>query len=459
MRRIAFLLMSIYCFTACNNELDYLPVDPEEGKNPPIELILPDANMVNVYSTATASENTIDTLWVIIFNGNTKRWGEKIEGSKIVRNGNASQLLPQLKNKPNNGDVIVCIANVDPNPDTTTVTLATINNCFKLDVNGYYYGTERLPMYGSFTWSDMGGTICLMRRAVAKIQVQMGTSVSDVTTNFTAQNVYYRLYYGAKGGYISPTTPLSGKQTTQPMHSPELYRMLQHSGATEQNSNIYLYEYQSATDALTQSVLPSKFHANRQHILLYKVNGVNDTSYYRLDFYDKVTQTYIDTKRNHHYLFTIDKVRSEGYKSSSEAIANPGSNIEYTIKVTDRATDVVSNGQYAIVLNMDSVIRKNIMTSNCDAGVVKYQLPPEMLADLPSWTTSPNSISIQTLTKTPITASDLIITPSSMTSNEQTIVIGSTGSPIIEEATAIITFKLGNIIYEKRIRIAPVIFL
>ena len=446
MRRIAFFLMSIYCFTACNNELTDIPAGPEDDNNLPIELILPDAEKVNVYSTATTSENTIDTLWVIIFKGNDRKWVEKIEGSKIVRNGNASQLLPQLKHKPNDGDSIFCIANVDPNPDTTSVTPATINNCFKLDENGYYFGTERLPMYGAFRWSDMGGSICVMRRAVAKIQVQMGTSVSDVTTNFTAENVTYTLYNGAYRGYIKPTTPLSGIASAALVYSRERYHLLQYSGVTEKNSNIYLYEYHSATNALNQPVSDTQFNADRQHILLHKDNGGGDTTHYRLDFYDKITKKFLDTKRNHHYIFTIDKVRSEGYKSRAEAQDNPASNIEYTIVVGDNSKDVVSNGQYAIVLSMDTVIFKDPAAQYWEIGTVKYLLPPEMLS---SWTTTTNSISIQTLSST--TGDPVLIYPTTITSVNQMIFIET--SPMTLTATAIVTFQLGNIIYKKPLRI------
>ena len=107
---------------------------PPENTMPQIELFMPDTETVHLYSTATASENTIDTVWVLAFNsGGAKQWVEKIPGTLITRNGYASQLLPQLNNEPQLGWTIVCIANVDPNPDTASVTHSTINDCFKLD--------------------------------------------------------------------------------------------------------------------------------------------------------------------------------------------------------------------------------------------------------------------------------------------------------------------------------------
>ncbi|MDR0394620.1 MAG: hypothetical protein LBH77_05630, partial [Tannerella sp.] len=68
MKRITLFIFGILCFTACNNEID-LGIDPER-ENPQdqqkLELFIPDAERVNLYSTATASECMIDTVWVIV---------------------------------------------------------------------------------------------------------------------------------------------------------------------------------------------------------------------------------------------------------------------------------------------------------------------------------------------------------------------------------------------------------
>ena len=144
MKRIAFLLLGIYCFTACNNEI--VEIIPED--NMQIKLVLPEPEMVNVYSTATVSENTISNLWVLMFNGNTLENYEFINVTKIVTsNTGAAQLLPQLSFKPADGRTIVCIANSDiyttsllPANPLTAITLSNINTVFKLENNPYYIG-------------------------------------------------------------------------------------------------------------------------------------------------------------------------------------------------------------------------------------------------------------------------------------------------------------------------------
>ena len=361
MKRIAFFLASIYCLTACNNEL-IGDLDPNQNEtNPPITLNMPDLETVNLYSAATISENCIDTIWVLAFNNTTgaKLWVEKIPGSLITRNGDASQLLPQLAHKPENGTRIVCIANVDPNPDTLSVTYNSINICFRIQNRGYYYGNDYLPMYGDTLWSNMSGYACDMKRAVAKIQVQMGTSVAvaDSVGIFSADNVRYKIYNGGGAGTIQP--PASGVSSGGNAFNPETdYRyIIQRFNANEQNSNTYIFEFPSSDHyAVSGPPAPaygsppdSTFYPERLHLILEKDNSPDPVTYYRLDFYNPVTKKYLDIVRNHHYLFTIDKVRSEGYTTLAQAQNNPGSNIEYTVTTSDGANHMTSNGQYGVV--------------------------------------------------------------------------------------------------------------
>ena len=100
MKRITFFILSIICFTACNNELE---IEKPQAINPQIELIMPDAEVVSVYSTATVSECKINEIWVLEFDNTNKLVNRQhINGSQIVVNtqNQAAQLLPQLNFKP-----------------------------------------------------------------------------------------------------------------------------------------------------------------------------------------------------------------------------------------------------------------------------------------------------------------------------------------------------------------------
>lgn len=86
--------------------------------------------------------------------------------------------------------------------------------------------------------------------------------------------------------------------------------------------------------------------------------------------------------RNHAYRFNITKLKSKGYTSAQEAIQNPGSNIEYTITVSEKwAQKFNSNGQYLVYMDrkeikllhgtiMDPVIMLKIELQADDAGNV-----------------------------------------------------------------------------------------
>ncbi|MDR0700465.1 MAG: hypothetical protein LBG28_14800 [Tannerella sp.] len=85
MKKISLLIL--LCCVACNNDVD-IPEEPVEAGQR-IELSIPGTQEVSVYSTATVSECTIDTLWVCVFNGG-KRFIEMIEGDRIMHNGQAT---------------------------------------------------------------------------------------------------------------------------------------------------------------------------------------------------------------------------------------------------------------------------------------------------------------------------------------------------------------------------------
>lgn len=442
MKQIVFFIASIFCLTACNNDVEINPQEPENGGQ--IQLVMPEAEKVNVYSVATANECVIDSIWVLAFEGNTIKGAEFIHGNKIVRNGEAAQLLPQLSIKIENGYRVICIANSDTkssfDPIAANVTPSTINTYFKLEQNGYYYGTEHLPMYGEFTWSTSDYT-CVMTRAVAKIQVQMGTSVSDVTGNFSAENISYVLYNGAIAGYIQPLSPIDGIASSGGVKTRENYYLLQKEGAKEKETNIFLYEYPSRTKTgLGTIVGESDFHRDRQHILLAKSIGA-DTTFYRLDFYDSVDKKFLDTKRNHHYTFTINKVRSEGYATRNEAQNNSGSNIEYTVRVEDGSSSITSNGQYAIVTSVDTIHVTGTVT-NQSVATVRYQDPTGVLS------TTTNSIAIETASPA---GSIILNSPTTITGSNVDIKITTTTTP----ATGTILFKLGNITHRVAVKCVP----
>ena len=474
MRRITFFLSCFYCLTACNNIVCEDCGEAVSNQKPRIELSFPTEEVVNVYSTATEYENTISNLWVLVFqaDGETLDAWEFIDVSKIVRKGDAIQLLPELSFTPIDGRKIVCIANSDidaANALPSGITYSNINQKFTLKKNNYFHGgdTDHLPMYGEFIWSVSSGYTCTMTRAVAKIQVQMGTGVSDVTGNFSAESVSYTIYYAGYQGLIQPTPGVvSGIPRPSGTTFTRTHYLIQKQGATRRDTHVYLYEYPSSNrtglDVVTD-IGNKTFHAERSHIILKKDNTPNPATYYRLDFYNPKDSTYFDTKRNHHYMFTINKVRSEGYTSAEEAQNNPGSNIEYIVRVEDDSRQIKSNGQYAIAANIDTgwiaIDRTRVSQGSDfglfytpylnDIGTVRYILPNEM-SYAPPWTTATNSITLKLneflSNGYPNELTLFSPLPRVLTLSPQTLTVGI--PPWTALAKGTITFQLGNITYQ-----------
>ena len=448
MKRITFFILSIFCITSCNNEA---LIDNPDNSGGRIELRMPDASVVNVYSTATVSECRIDNIWVIEFDATGTMVSDHYQliddPSLIVRNGQATQLLPQLDFKPTTGNTIVCIANSDKISGTLPANFSKTdkNTTFPISTKKYYIGGDYLPMYGEMSWTALTGFACTMTRAVAKIQVQMGTSVSDVTTNFTANSVTYEIYNSGSSGHIQPATPtILGTAETASRFTSNNFNLLQSATATESNTNAYLYEYPSsvrtgAGSGIGSNISNADFNVNRQYLLLKKtVSSVN--TYYRLDFYNYKDEVFFDTKRNHHYIFTINHIRSEGYSSVTQAQNNPGSNIEYTVYINDGSKHITSNGQYAIVTNVDSIII-NTPTSGAYSGIttslnIRFEDPKGILdpATRGAFYTTAEDIY-------PVSTTISVDSPTSITNANQDVTVSVSASFV----TGYIVFHLGNI--------------
>ena len=430
MKRITFFILSILCFTACNNDLE---IEKPQTQDPQIELILPDAEVVSVYSTATVNECKINEIWVLEFNGsNTLIKYQHVSGSQIVVNtqNQAAQLMPQLSFKPatDGTSTIVCIANSGVTTAPAIGMLkSAINTTFPLTAEKYYSGGDYLPMYGEFLWTG-NDYVCKMNRVVAKVQVQMGTSVSDATGNFSSENVTFKIYNsGDKGLFIQAAAPTY----TTTAHNTSGFNLVQKDGATEKQTHAYIHEFPSSTrvwnGSTTTTIANNAFNTGRQHIILEKTGS--PTTFYRLDFYNHIDSTFYDTKRNHHYIFTINKVRSEGYAAIVEAQNNPGSNIEYTIRIEDDSRYITSNGQYAIITSVDTIKIPGAVT-NLEVAQFRYD-------------GTIGSVTTNSVTATP--SGSLSITAGGPITNSN--------KPLRITATAAFTqgtidFKYGNIIHQ-----------
>jgi hypothetical protein len=168
--------------------------------------------------------------------------------------------------------------------------------------------------------------------------------------------------------------------------------------ATPDSMTLYISEYPNSvrnSGSNTNPIANDTFNKNRAFLLMIdriQSNGHigNDTTtgIWRLDFY--ANEKFLDIKRNHSYIFTINKLKSAPYITPTPSAYNtlsklftapsrvlawpqPGSNIEYTIDVEDDWVNAVySNGQYAILTSADTLNNANIHLP----FKVKIQMPP-----------------------------------------------------------------------------------
>ena len=334
-------LLAAFCailFIGCTEEHSNLLTSPENNQ---ITLIIPDAEEVNVYSTATMNENRIEDCFVIVFdNLGVYKDSENVDVSKIAKNGSAAQLLPQLSIEINTSDIVYVICNTGLSAIPSGIsTESDLNAKFK-PAKDYYFGGDALPMSGSFVWSPQS-VIAVMTRTVAKIQIKLGESFNiggmenipewhDFTVNFDESKSGFILgNYGGKSDIIAPISGLSQNTSGQSAFygatsENKFIRSLQYANS-EDLMTIYINEYPNSTkDCEGNTIADDVFNEKRSFLLMVDQidentsalgNGTK-TNAWRLDFYDPISKKYIDIKRNHHYTFVINKIRSIDRKST-----------------------------------------------------------------------------------------------------------------------------------------------
>jgi hypothetical protein len=375
----------------CTDEL--VKLQEQEGVDGRLELRIPGADVVSVYSTATVNENRIADCFVVTFSsGGAFKNAVKINDTDIYNNGMATALLPLLPFELASGDKVYVICNTGLAAVPAGIASENdLNTKFKPAKN-YYFGGEALPMSGSVVWSALSSSVVTLVRTVAKVQVALGEtfnvggfSFDDFDfLQFNERNCGFVVAnYAAKSDMLQNPSALSQNLTGLSAFygatsENRFLRFVQHT-AHEDTMTVYISEFPNSVKDCEGNTIPDNaYNEKRLFLLMLDRVGANglagngDTvNCWRLDFYDAATNKYLDIKRNHHYLFTINKIRSAPYvcplsptpgsintifSGNQEVWHNPGSNIEYVVECRDIwANNVYSNGQYAIAFNMDTI--------------------------------------------------------------------------------------------------------
>lgn len=391
--------INIPLLVGCSDDNEMGIINPSQ-KNI-IRLSIPDAELVQVRSVANESECKISGIQVFVYNdSHTSSPVYYQEGttdsSFLFGNGTASPTVTLKEYIPADKERIYVVCNLTNRSSVSgtgnflvdeTVSEEQLRNYAS---QGLIKGISNLkdegqsiPMYGWMEWNENAtSNVCLLTRCLAKITVD---AAADLFTgkqvywewknlnysDFVLDSEYRGIYQGAINGAAT-----SGK-----------YDLLSATTPVDESIGLvttyYPLEYKHSVYALGNVVDEKKFSQDRSMLLLTVQNpDGSNKEYYRLDFWDKETGKYLDIVRNHAYRFNITKLKSKGYTSAQEAIQNPGSNIEYTITVSEKwAQKFNSNGQYLVNMDrkeikllhgtiMDPVIMLKIELQADDAGNV-----------------------------------------------------------------------------------------
>lgn len=257
-----------------------------------------------------------------------------------------------------------------------------------------------LPLWGEtlspFTAQMLRVATIPMLRAVARIDVgvNLGGALFDEEGNptgaydlsspdyngkmtdrdgqaFTLESV--TLYNAARTGYIAPAhgnLSQDGRTVTAPTCDNVLYH-------GDQRPRYTLTDNGGATNMLRRQIYlpetPNKVDENAQafYIVVGGRYGGGNTTYYRIDFYDRAAnpegagtehEDYVkpsatnryDILRNHAYVINILRVRGEGYPTPEMAASSEPINMEVDIRswdTGDNMGNVVTDGQYYLSLS------------------------------------------------------------------------------------------------------------
>lgn len=445
-----FFAFDILLLGGCNDDTEMENINSSQ-KNV-ISLSIPDAELVQVRSVANESECRISGIQVFVYNDSHASspvyYQEgKADLSFLFGNGTASPTVTLREYIPADKERIYVVCNLTNRSSASGAGDFLINKTASEEQlrnytsQGMMKGFSALqsegrtiPMYGWIEWNEKAtSNVCLLTRCLAKVTVDVEADL------FSGKQVYWEwrnLNYSDftldseyKGGIYQGSINESG--------SSEKHDLLSATTPLDVTKGLvtsyYPLEYEHSVYALGNKIDKKTFSKNRAMLLLAVQNpDGSNKEYYRLDFLDKETGEYLDIIRNHSYRFTIVKLKNKGYDTELEAIQNPGSNIEYTVTVSDNwSRGYASNGQYLIKTDRENLkLIENAITD--PVTMVKFELQPDDTGNVDfSGVATRNVRVLNSDKKTLVPSSDLCLFYS-IDNNNLVQVKGTGGLPVNE---------------------------
>lgn len=307
---IVILLSFLFAFASCADD-DY--ETSANSHNSFVTLHLPEEATVEVKSRSIVDENTVDDVLVFLFRDGKAKYQSFVNPTNGVNT--VSFTLTKFAVEAGETLYVVCNTGISSINDTNADDFLSKLTFSDKD--------NKMIMYGSKEISTAGNNISIqLERMLAKV-----TLTSDIAiSSWKICNL--------------PTKGIVGKANVYPADA-TFDREL--SPATD---NVY---FVPRTDNST-TALPKTY-------LLVELSG---RGWYKLDFCNYVGELdetanvpVLDLKSNTHYVFNIQTVKSNGYDTETEAAANPGSNVVYSMTTTENIGE--SNGQYMLQVDRDII--------------------------------------------------------------------------------------------------------
>lgn len=373
---IIFGFLNILMLGSCSDDNKIETQNPFRANE--IQLSIPDAELVQVRSVASEKECIINSLQVLIYDDIHisapiyYQEGKSGQLSFLFGNGTASPTITLKDYIPQNGDRVYVLCNMADrnlisdkgdyllNETTSEEQLKSYSSQGLMKGFSSSQKEERtIPMYGWIEWNETAtSNVCLLTRCLAKITVN-----ANLEQLFPDKKVYWEWKNLNYSDFVLDSDYQGDiyKGNINENGISEKHDLLSATTPIDESKGLvtsyYPLEYKHSTYALGKEVDKNKFSEDRAMLLLtvQNIDG-SGKEYYRLDFWDKNTGAYWDILRNHSYLFNIMKLKSKGYTTEQEAILNPGSNIEYSVTVSDNwSQGFASNGQYLIKTDREEI--------------------------------------------------------------------------------------------------------
>lgn len=305
-----------------------------------------------IVNTRSATDATINNVYVLVFGGDTddselKTWAEATPAGGGIYNASLDHSAA--------GGKMYVFANIEADMAGGTgfpehITLGELKAALKVQLNTSGTMIIQNPRFapmvgGSQVYDPDSGVIPVfeLQRATAKVIVRDSSgNASYVIQGANLGNAPLQGYVFTGMGEVTMKANYAGLVSGSNYSVETMICGVRADKPTE-TEPLYLFESPAKNETFV--------------IVKGEYDGV--TGYHRLDLKDKDGNS-LNITRNYQYVIHINKIRTGGYRTAQEAIANTASNrgVDWSVEVTDPSShDVISNGkQYLGVSNSQLIV-------------------------------------------------------------------------------------------------------